>query len=153
MKRMIEQVTEETVLQAAYVHSLSWKASHTALCSPEFVALHTPERQAAYLRGEMKQGKRLFMLTDGEPVGVVTVWDDLIENLYVLPEKQQRGYGTLLLDFAIRQCAGVPTLWVLNTNAVAQRMYQKNGFRETGDTRALNDAVYEIEMVRQAEPE
>lgn len=145
---MIEQVTEETLLLAAYVHALSWQASHLSLCSPEFIARHTPQRQAEYLRSEMGRGKRLFLLTDGEPVGVVTVWGSLIENLYVLPEQQKRGYGTALLDFAIRQCDKTPALWVLNTNALAQTMYRKNGFIETGATRALNESVFEIEMVR-----
>mgnify|MGYP001318797630 CR=1 FL=1 len=144
---MIEQVTEKTLPLAAYVHALSWQASHTALCSPEFIAQHTPERQAEYLRGEMGRGKRLFLLTDGKPVGVVTVWGSLIENLYVLPEKQKMGYGTMLLDFAIRQCENTPTLWVLNTNETARKLYLKNGFLETGTTRALNERIYEIEMV------
>lgn len=144
---MIEPVTKETLLQAAYVHSLSWKASHLSICSPETIALHTPEHQAEYLRNETEQGKRLFLLTDGVPVGIVSVHRNLIENLYVLPDKQQNGYGTLLLEFAIRQCAGIPTLHVLNTNTVARRMYRKNGFFETGNIRVLNDALYEIEMI------
>lgn len=150
---MIEQVTEKNLSLAAYVHSLSWQASHASLCSPDFVALHTPDHQAAYLKNEMRQGKRLFLLTDGKPVGIVTVWRSLIENLYVLPDKQQKGYGTALLNHAIGQCDDIPTLWVLNTNKVAQRIYQKNGFRETGRTHTLNDSLFEIEMVRPVEPQ
>lgn len=145
---MIQPVTEETMSQAAYVHSVSWQASHAALCEPDFVALHTPEHQAAYLCKEMGQGKRLFLMSEGEPIGIVSVWRSLIENLYVLPDKQQKGYGTKLLSFAILQCTGIPTLWVLNTNKIAQKMYQKNGFWQTGNTRVLNESLYEIEMAR-----
>ncbi len=34
----------------------------------------------------------------------VFLWNDLIENLYVLPEKQSMGYGSRLLRFTIDQC-------------------------------------------------
>ncbi len=145
---MIEQVTEKTLPQAAKIHSLSWQASHATLCTPDFIALHTLEHQAAYLRKEMGQGKELFLLSEEEPIAIVAVWRSLIENLYVLPDKQQHGYGTLLLQFAIAKCTGVPTLWVLNTNAVARRVYEKNGFRATGNAHVLNESLYEIEMFR-----
>lgn len=56
---MVLPVTEENLLQAAAVHTESWRDSHRSFCSPEFVAAHTPQRQAAYLRGELMQGKQL----------------------------------------------------------------------------------------------
>lgn len=46
----------------------------------------------------------------------VFLWNDLIENLYVLPEKQSMGYGSRLLRFTIDQCRKHPLndrLWEL----------------------------------------
>ena len=92
---MIVPVDERNIAAAGAVHAASWRESHS-FCTPEFVAAHTAETQTEYLRREMDAGKALFLLLDPEPVGVVSVQEDLIENLYVLPEKQGRGYGSAL---------------------------------------------------------
>ncbi len=49
----------------------------------------------------MEKGAQLFVLMHEKPVGIVTVRGDLIENLYVLPSEQNKGYGTQLLAFAL----------------------------------------------------
>ena len=154
----IEEVTEQTLSAAGYVHAESWRASHRDICPPDFVAAHTAQAQTEYLRQEMAQGKRLFLLTDGEQVGIVTVWGSLIENLYVLPGRQGRGYGSRLLKFAMAQCQGAPTLWVLNSNENAHRLYLRHGFQQTGVIKYLNETLLERELrwdrlsaIRQAE--
>ena len=95
----IQEVNLQNLSQAAEIHALSWQEAHRDFCSAEFVAQHSVARQMAYLRREMEAGKRLFMLTDHQPVGIVSVDGNLIENLYVLPQKQRNGYGTVLLKF------------------------------------------------------
>lgn len=142
----IVEVTGENVSQAGRIHSESWKESHRALCSPEFVEKHTPSAQAAFLRREMESGKNVYMLLDGDPVGIVSVAGNTIENLYVLPQEQRRGYGTALLRFAVSRCMSGAVLWVLNTNDGARRLYRRFGFAETGKQTRLNDKMYEIEM-------
>ena len=142
----ISEVTEATLTAAGAVHSAAWQASHRAFCSPEFVARHSPAAQTDYLRREMAQGKRLYLLTDGMPVGLVSVWGSLIENLYVLPERQGQGLGTRLLEFAIDRCEATPTLWLLSNNVGAHRLYLRHGFVATGLRRALRDDLYEFEM-------
>ena len=108
----------------------------------------TAQRQASYLRGELKWGKQLYLLLDGDPVGVVSVWENLIENLYVHPDSQGRGYGTALLEFAAGQCEA-PRLWVLNTNHRARRFYEKRGFCPTGRETVLSETLKELELARQ----
>lgn len=142
---MIVPITEQNILEAAAVHAASWRASHT-FCAPQFTARHTTERQAQYLRGELEKGKALWLLLDPEPVGLVSVWKDLIENLYVLPEKQRRGYGRRLLHFAMAQCQR-PALWVLSSNQAAYNWYIKEGFIRTGVEKSLSDTLSEVEMV------
>ncbi|MBQ2921084.1 MAG: GNAT family N-acetyltransferase [Oscillospiraceae bacterium] len=144
---MIVPVDERNIAAAGAVHAASWRESHS-FCTPEFVAAHTAETQAEYLRREMDAGKALFLLLDPEPVGVVSVQEDLIENLYVLPEKQGRGYGSALLEHAAARCPGTPRLWLLNINEKARRFYEARGFRETGERRELKNGLAELEMTR-----
>lgn len=143
---MIISVTPQNLMQAARVHAASWRESHKGFCSPDFVAAHTPQRQADYLARELEQGKQLWMLVLEEPVGLVSVWGNLIENLYVLPTRQRQGCGSSLLDFAIAHCAGTPTLWILSNNHRARSFYEKHGFQFTGRTHPLSGGLAELEM-------
>lgn len=146
---VIKQVTQSDpigMMQAAVIHSESWKVSHRNICSAEFLAIHTPEHQREYLETEMEKGAQLFVLMHEKPVGIVTVRGDLIENLYVLPSEQNKGYGTQLLAFALGKCAAVPTLWVLNTNVGARRLYERHGFQPTGNVVRHGDCLYEEEF-------
>lgn len=138
-------VDESNVAAAGSVHAASWRASH-GFCTPEFLAAHTAESQTAYLRREQEAGKCLYLLLDPEPVGLVSVHEELIENLYVLPEQQGQGYGTRLLEYAAERCGEEPRLWVLNHNEKARRFYEARGFRETGARRELKHGLAELEM-------
>lgn len=86
------------------------------------------------------------MLVESVPVGVVSVKDDLIENLYILPGYQRRGFGTRLLAFAERQCHGRPVLWILSNNDRGRNFYLKNGYSFTGRRKKLSDELSELEM-------
>ena len=144
---MIIEVTPENVSRAAAIHAAAWQASHRDFCTPAFVALHTPERQEAYLLEKMRDGSRCWMLAaEDVPVGLVSVRGSLIEDLYVLPERQGQGYGTRLLRFAMGQCDGTPSLWILENNTGAARLYRRMGFRETGRVDAITDSLAEIEL-------
>ena len=112
--------------------------------------LHTPQRQAAYLLGELEAGKQVVMLVDHEPVGLVSVQGSLIENLYVLPQHWKKGYGSALLAYAERLCVGVPTLWILSGNEAARRLYEKHGYAFTGCRKQLSEVLYEMEMKKQS---
>ena len=140
------EVTEQNIADAGRIHSESWKESHRSFCSAEFVEKHTPIAQAEYLRREIDAGESVYMLIDDYPVGIVSVHGGLIENLYVLPSEQCKGYGTQLLKFAIQKCQSTPKLWILNINEGAYRLYTKNGFNETGNRKKLNKNLYEMEL-------
>ena len=130
---------------AAAVHSASWQASHRSFCTPAFIDLHTPERQKEYIRDKMNSGSRFYLLGDKKPVGIVSVTGCLIEDLYVLPGYQHQGYGTRLLHFAMEQCVGNPTLWILENNQSAGKLYREEGFTETGRRKAVRGGLDEIE--------
>ena len=143
---VIGKVTADNIRRAAFVHARSWKESHKRFVSAEALAKRTVDRQMAYLQRQIESGKDLYMLTDDIPVGVVSVAGNIIENLYVLPGRQRRGYGSFLLNFAVEKCTGNPTLTVLNNNSAIE-MYRKFGFKETGKIIPLNPDLWEIEMI------
>ena len=138
----ITRVTEERLPQAAAVYREAWRESHRDLCTPEFL-----ERRdcGAYLEQQMAAGKRLYLLTGEEPVGVISMGDHEIGDLYVLPRAQGRGYGTMLLRFAMEQC-GSARLTVLSSNTRALAWYERNGFAQTGQRRQLRDGLWEVEL-------
>lgn len=147
MRVDILPVDADSLDEAGAVHAAAWQASHRAFCTPEFVARHTPQRQARYLSEKLAKGSRLFMLRlDGKAIGVVTVSRSLIEDLYILPECQNRGFGTMLLRYAVRQCADAPTLWILENNTEAERLYRREGFAPTGRRNAIADKLDEVEF-------
>lgn len=143
---MIITVDRTNLLQAAMIHSIAWKESHRSFCVPDFVERHTPERQQEYMQNKINCGSKFYMLVEDMPVGVVSVKECLIEDLYILPDKQKMGYGTKLLQFAIEQCNGIPTLWILENNTNAKRLYHKMGFQETGRIHAIAEKLDEIEL-------
>ena len=148
---MIIPVDQSNIGEAAAVHAAAWRASHRAFWTPAFVESHTTERQAAYLLSKLDAGSRVFLLAEEEPKGVVSVTGNRIEDLYVLPEQQGRGYGTKLLRFAASICPGTPTLWVLENNVRARRLYERLGFAETGNRRITPGGLDEIEFARKPE--
>lgn len=143
---IIEPVTNKNIHRAACIHRESWKDSHKAFASADVLAKRTVERQTVYLQQRINSGKTFYMLTDDIPVGVVSVCDNLIENLYILPDRHRRGYGSSLLAFAIDKCPGNPVLTVLSNNSAIE-MYRKFGFRETGNIIPFNHSIWEIEMI------
>lgn len=142
----IAPVDEKNVGEAGCVHALAWQDSHRSFCTAEFVARHTPERQTEYLRKKRAAGAKVFLLETDRPVGVVSVTGSCIEDLYILPGEQGRGLGTRLLRFAIQQCPDAPTLWILENNDGARRLYERMGFRETGRRNRITDGLEEIEF-------
>lgn len=127
---MIVSVDRTNIFQAAEVHSISWQDSHHSFCSPDFIELHNPEHQMEYLKEKLDGGSKIYMLVEDGPVGIVSVTGSLIEDLYVLPNEQNKGYGTELLRFAIRKCEDIPTLWILENNVNAERLYLRMGFKK-----------------------
>ena len=143
---MIISVDTTNLFQAATIHSISWKESHRAFCMPDFVASHTPDRQRNYLSNKMKSGTKIYMLVEEKPIGIVSVTNSLIEDLYVLPDMQNMGYGTKLLQYAIDKCTDTPTLWILENNINAERLYQRMGFVRTGRRNSIASGLDEIEF-------
>ena len=112
----IVKITENNIGDAGKIHSESWKESHKSFCSEGFVVRHTEEAQTEYIRSEIAKGKDFYMLIVHIPVGIVSIYDNVIENFYIIPSEQRKGYGAILLQYVLKQCHGIPSLWILSNN-------------------------------------
>ena len=65
---MIVTVDRMNLLQAAKIHSISWKESHRSFCVLDFIEMHTLERQKEYMKNKMNRGSN--MLVEDIPMGV-----------------------------------------------------------------------------------
>ena len=146
MVMLFELVTKQNIGIAAEIHAISWRESHKSFCSKEFVEAHTTERQMRFIESEIEYGKTFYILIDTEAKGIVSIKDNLIENLYVLPSEQRKGYGTKLLLFAEQKCLSTPTLWILSNNEAAKSLYVKRGYVFTGNVKPLKNELQELEM-------
>ena len=148
-------VTEENAPLAGAVHAASWQASHRHFCPEEFVLRFDARRQTEYLLEGMRRGKQVWLLLDPEPAGLISLTEtgegSLIEDLYVLPECERRGYGGALLKAAIAQARGPVYLWILNNNLKALDYYQKRGFALSGREKPLSRSLSELEMRREGD--
>ena len=143
----IVKITEINIGDAGKIHSESWKESHKSFCSEEFVARHTEEAQTQYIRSEIAKGKDFYMLINHIPVGIISIYDNLIENLYVLPAEQRKGYGAMLLQYVLQQCHGIPSLWILSNNDRANAFYRKYGFVESDKKKLLRNNLFEVDLI------
>lgn len=143
----IVKITDKNIAEAGKIHSESWKESHKEFCTDEFIARHTQEAQTEYIRSEVAKGKDFYMLIADKPVGIVSLQNGLIENLYVLPAEQRKGYGTMLLQYILQECNGTPRLWILSNNPKANAFYKKHGFTESGKRKQLRSNLFEVEFI------
>lgn len=101
--------------------------------------LSHPFLSAAFLDTTQNVIRRVFVdLADtwifeenGVRVGFVSLIENELSGLYVLPDYQGKGYGRAMLNMAVAD-RGALKLDVFGRNRSARVFYQKYGFQETG---------------------
>ena len=80
-------------------------------------------------------------VTEGEPIGSVSIGYGYLRTLYVVPESWRRGVGAALLAHGVvrLRARGVTEarLWTLEGNEPGRRFYERRGWRLTGETRVV----------------
>ena len=72
-----------------------------------------------------------LLVVDGRSVGTVTVAENHINRLFVLPECQHQGFGKALMDFAEEKIFSSFDSIELDASFPAKKIYLKRGYRET----------------------
>jgi len=91
---------------------------------------HTPEEDAAWIRGVFARHS-VWLAVDGVAVVGVAMRDgEWLRQLYLAPGHTGRGIGQRLLDRILAEATplGVLRLWTFQRNAGARRFYERNGF-------------------------
>lgn len=91
-----------------------------------FLAHHSDE----HIMTDISCGKAFVLYEDGNPVGTVTISDNNINRLFVLPKYQHKGYGKVLLDFAEEKILESYECVQIEASFPAKRIYKKRGYKE-----------------------
>ena len=114
---VVETITRQTI---AAVYPRYYPAGAVAF----FQAHHSREK----IRQDLAAGQ-VFLAMEGEtPVGTVTVKENEIGRLFVLPAHQGKGAGRLLMQFAQERIFQQYDRILLDASLPAKRIYLKNGY-------------------------
>lgn len=83
-----------------------------------------------HIMADISDGKVFLLFVDEEPVGTVTISDNNINRLFVLPSCQHKGYGKKLLDFAEKKILDSYVCVQIDASFPAKRIYLKRGYKE-----------------------
>jgi GNAT superfamily N-acetyltransferase len=101
---------------------------------PTLAGLHTPEEDRWFFRERVFTTCEVWGAFDaGTMTGMIAFREDWIDQLFVLPEAQGRGLGTVLLRIA-QDTFDRLQLWTFQRNLPARRFYETRGFALVQET-------------------
>jgi GNAT superfamily N-acetyltransferase len=91
--------------------------------------IHDAEDVRGYFASHIVEDCELWVAEhDGALAGILVLDGDFVDQLYVEPGLTGRGIGSALLAVAKRQRPAGLQLWTFQSNAGAQRFYERHGF-------------------------
>jgi GNAT superfamily N-acetyltransferase len=124
---MIARLRRGRPADAATITALHLAARRDAM--PYLPALHSDEDVRAWMRDTLLPKAEVWVAEiDGRPAGYVGLVDDLLDHLYVGPEHQRQGVGSLLLAKAKALRPGGLRLYAFQRNRHARAFYEARGF-------------------------
>ncbi len=123
----VTSVSEEIKDELLSVWEYSVRSSHDFL-KEEDIEFYKPLVRNRYI-----PSVDIFVVRDdcGHIAAFMGLSDDMLEMLFVLPERQRCGYGKVLVDYAVNTC-GILKVDVNEDNVNACRFYLKMGYRLIG---------------------
>lgn len=115
---------------------------------PWLPRVHSAAEEIKYASDMIEAGWITVAKEESRVIGFMAVYEGTVYALYVLPEMQNKGVGTRLLDHAKAENETLK-LWSYVENAQATRFYGLRGFVETdrtdgsGNEAGLPDICYE----------
>ena len=92
-----------------------------------FLKHHSDE----HIKADISEGK-VYLLNDGDvKVGTVTISENNINRLFVLPEYHHKGYGKYLLDFSEEKILSSFDHVQIDASFSAKPIYKLRGYKET----------------------
>lgn len=85
------------------------------------------------IKRDIEAGNVYLLVTeDGALAGTVTVSENEIDRLFVMPSYQHKGYGRALLDFAEEEILRTHEVICIDASLPAKKIYLLRGYKETG---------------------
>ena len=78
----------------------------------------------------IEDGKVFLLKDSGETVGTVTISENEVNRIFVLPHYQHRGYGRSLLDFAEKNILEAYPCVQMDASLPAKKIYKMRGYKE-----------------------
>lgn len=125
---IIKAISHETI-KAVYPHYYPKGAVDY------FLAHHSDEN----IMKDIYQGRVYFLKEEQGAVGTVTIKENEVCRLFVLPQFQKMGYGSILLEFAEREIAKEYQEIHLAASFPAKSSYLKRGYREESSYSILTE--------------
>ena len=131
----------------AALHAASWRAADRGAFSERYLAAQVDaDRRSVWLErlARPPRNQRVLLAQQrGSLAGFACAylesdpqWGSLLDNIHVAEALQGRGVGTRLMRVLAGECVpagGGLFLWVLESNAAAQRFYERLGGQRTGE--------------------
>ena len=83
-----------------------------------------------YILKDIEAGCVYLLKVDGIGVGTVTIKENEVARLYLLPEYQHKGYGRMLFEFAESLVFTNYAFVRVDSSLPAKEIYVKRGYRE-----------------------
>ncbi len=83
------------------------------------------------IKEDINAGKVFLLEVDGTGIGTITVSDNEINRLFVLPCFQHKGYGRELMNFAEEIISKEHEQIILDASLPAKQIYLKRGYIDT----------------------
>ena len=115
--------------EAAAVAEVLLRSRRAAEIPP---AVHGDDEVRHWVAEVLLPQSEVWVTLEGpELAGMIALDGEWVDQLYILPEHQRKGHGSLLLDLAKQQRDSL-ALWVFISNVSAQRFYEAHGFVQVG---------------------
>ncbi len=101
-----------------------------------FLAHHSTEN----IKCDILSGNIFLLTVEETPVGTVTIKNNEICRLFVLPEQQGKGYGKTLLEYSEKEVFQISTRIRLDASLPAKNIYLRRGYREIESHAVLTES-------------
>ena len=114
---------------------------------PWLLDVHTPEEEEQYWRMHLLPNCTILGAALGNKlVGIIAYGDGWIEQLYVLPDFQGIGIGSMLLGCAKEEMDEI-RVWTFQRNIGARAFYERHGFSAEEETNVIDNEEKEPDVL------
>lgn len=104
---------------------------YPAFYSKEGVNFFVHHHNVQNIRYDLTKHQVYLLLKDNRAVGTGTVVGQYISRVFILPQFQKQGYGSLLLDYLEKEVAKMHDIAIIDVSSVAYEFCLKRGYQVT----------------------